>query len=83
MSTGYPTLTMQSSSSEGAISFDVQACFDVQTYVDQTAALLGLKISPEIRPSVVENFERIMAIAQPVLDFELPDNLEPAPTFDP
>lgn len=57
--------------------------FDVQVYIDQTAALLGLQISPELRPSVVENFERIMEIAQPVLDFELPDNLESATSFEP
>lgn len=57
--------------------------FDVEVYVDQTAALLGLTVSPEMRPSVIENFERVIAIAQPVLDFELPDNLEPAPTFEP
>jgi hypothetical protein len=57
--------------------------FDIQAYVDQMALLLDLKIPPEIRPSVVENFERIVAIAQPVLDFELPDGLEPAPTFEP
>ena len=57
--------------------------FAIEAYVDQTAGLLGLKIPPEIRPSVIENFERVIAIAQPVLDFELPDNLEPAPTFEP
>ncbi|NER83711.1 MAG: DUF4089 domain-containing protein [Leptolyngbya sp. SIO1D8] len=57
--------------------------FEVSTYIDQTASLLGLNIPPDIRPSVIENFERIFAIAQPVLDFELPDNLEPAFTFEP
>lgn len=57
--------------------------FDIETYVDQTTALLGLTVPPEIRPSVVKNFERVMAIAQPVLDFELPDTLEPAPIFEP
>ena len=59
------------------------ADFDIQTYVDQMALLLDLKIPPEIRPSVVENFKQIVAIAQPVLDFELPDDLEPAITFKP
>ncbi|MEO1095299.1 MAG: DUF4089 domain-containing protein [Cyanobacteria bacterium J06638_28] len=57
--------------------------FNSQAYVEQTAALLGLEIPPEIRSSVVEHFDRIVAIAQPVLDFELPDNLEPAATFEP
>jgi hypothetical protein len=59
------------------------ADFDIQAYVDQMALLLDLKIPPEIRPSVIENFERIVAIAQPVLDFELPDGLEPATIFEP
>ncbi|NER85170.1 MAG: DUF4089 domain-containing protein, partial [Leptolyngbya sp. SIO1D8] len=44
---------MQFSPSEGAISFEVS------TYIDQTASLLGLNIPPDIRPSVIENFERI------------------------
>ncbi len=57
--------------------------FNTEAYVDQTAALLGLTIPPELRSSVVENFDRIVAIAQPVLDFELPENLEPAATFEP
>ena len=58
-------------------------CFDIETYVDQTLSLLGLKVPPELRPSVIENFERVVTIAQPVLDFELPDSLEPASTFEP
>lgn len=57
--------------------------FDAQSYVDQTARLLDLPIPPGIRPSVIENFERVIAIAQPVLEFDLPDDLEPAPVFDP
>jgi len=55
----------------------------VQDYVDQMAEILGFQIPPEIRPSVVENFERILEIAQPVLDFELPDDIEPAAVFKP
>jgi hypothetical protein len=57
--------------------------FKTEAYVDQTAALLGLTIPPELRSSVVENFDRIVAIARPVLDFELPDDLESAATFEP
>ncbi|MEM0978912.1 MAG: DUF4089 domain-containing protein [Cyanobacteria bacterium P01_H01_bin.58] len=57
--------------------------FHSQAYVEQTAALLGLEIPSEIRSSVVEHFDRIVAIAQPILDFELPDDLESAATFEP
>ena len=57
--------------------------FDAATYVRQSAQLLNLAIPPEQMASVVENFERVHTIAQPILDFPLPDNLESAPRFEP
>ncbi|NEQ43342.1 MAG: DUF4089 domain-containing protein [Leptolyngbya sp. SIOISBB] len=57
--------------------------FEVQAYVEQMTQLLGLPLPESIHPQVVENFVRVMAIAQPVLEFELPDTIEPAPTFKP
>ncbi|MEM1280796.1 MAG: DUF4089 domain-containing protein [Cyanobacteria bacterium P01_H01_bin.152] len=57
--------------------------FEVQTYVEQMAQLLGLSLPESVQPSVAENVVRMMAIAQPVLEFELPDTIEPAPTFKP
>lgn len=57
--------------------------FVVEAYVTQSVKLLGLSIPPEQMASVIENFKGIQAIAQPVLDFPLPDTLEAAPTFDP
>lgn len=62
---------------------DTAADFDSQAYVSQTAAMLGLAIPEAIYPQVVENFERVRVVAQPVLSFELPDPIEPAPTFEP
>jgi hypothetical protein len=56
---------------------------DWSSYVDQTAKLLDLPIPEELCPGVIENFERIVAIAQPVLDFPLDDTDEPAPVFEP
>ncbi|UJB71916.1 DUF4089 domain-containing protein [Acaryochloris sp. 'Moss Beach'] len=47
------------------------------------AKLLGLSIPPDQLPGVVESFEQIYSIAQPVLDFPLPDTLEAAPQFEP
>ncbi|KAI9131947.1 DUF4089 domain-containing protein [Acaryochloris sp. CCMEE 5410] len=47
------------------------------------AKLLGLSIPPDQLPGVVESFEQIHRIAQPVLDFPLPDTLEAAPQFEP
>lgn len=57
--------------------------FDAEAYVHQAAQLYPLDISPEQMPGVVDNFVRIHAIAQFVLDFPLPDTLESAPTFEP
>jgi hypothetical protein len=53
------------------------------SYVEHTAALLGLKIPPEIQPGVTENFERLVAIAEPVMNFDLAVTDEPAPVFIP
>lgn len=52
-------------------------------YVTEMAKLLGLSIPPEQLQGVVESFEQIHSIAQPVLDFPLPDTLEAAPQFEP
>lgn len=51
-------------------------------YVAQMV-LLELPLAAEYGPGVVENFARIMAIAQLVLEFPLPDEVEAAPTFHP
>ena len=52
-------------------------------YVDLMALLVGLQLRDEYREGVVENFERIRAIAQVVNEFPLPDNIEAAPVFEP
>ena len=57
--------------------------FAVAEYVDQMALLLDLQIDPEYRLEVVDNFARIMAQAQLVNEFSLPDEIEAAPVFEP
>ena len=57
--------------------------FAVTEYVDQMALLLDLQIDPEYRLEVVDNFARIMAQAQLVNEFSLPDEIEAAPVFEP
>lgn len=52
-------------------------------YVEQMALLLNLQLNPKYQPSVVENFTRIMVIAQLVNEFPLPDEVEVAPVFEP
>jgi Asp-tRNA(Asn)/Glu-tRNA(Gln) amidotransferase C subunit len=56
---------------------------DFTEYVRQTAQLMGLKLTPEYLPGVVDNFERIAAIASLVNQFDLPEDIEAAPTFEP
>ncbi|NJN86287.1 MAG: DUF4089 domain-containing protein [Leptolyngbyaceae cyanobacterium SL_7_1] len=48
-----------------------------------TAFLLGFNLDPDSRSGVIDNLARTAAIAQLVLDFPLPVDLESAPTFEP
>jgi hypothetical protein len=57
--------------------------FDAAIYVDQASALLELSIPPELRSGVIANFEHLQSIAQPVVDFVLPETVESAATFEP
>ncbi|MHC5747006.1 MAG: DUF4089 domain-containing protein [Nostoc sp.] len=57
--------------------------FDTGEYVDQMGFLLDLQLTDEYRDSVVANFERIMAIANLVNSFALPEETEVAPVFEP
>ena len=57
--------------------------FDVGEYVDAMGLLVDLRLRDEYRDGVVANFERIKAIAQVVNSFELPDDVEAAPVFEP
>ncbi|RCJ38424.1 hypothetical protein A6769_08420 [Nostoc punctiforme NIES-2108] len=57
--------------------------FDVGEYVDQMGFLLDLQLTDEYRDGVVANFERIMAIANLVNSFPLPEETEVAPVFEP
>ena len=52
------------------------------TYVDATAALLGLRLDAEMRPGVIEQVA-LHARAMALLDaFPLPD-VEPGPVWEP
>ena len=56
---------------------------DIAKWVDEAALAIGLPIAPEYRANVILNVERSLAIAQPLLAFELDDDLTPAPVFRP
>ncbi|MEM7725557.1 MAG: DUF4089 domain-containing protein [Cyanobacteria bacterium P01_A01_bin.45] len=57
--------------------------FDAGEYVDLMMLLLDWDLPDEYRHGVVENFQRIEAIAQLVNEFSLPDNVEVASVFEP
>ena len=50
--------------------------------IDAMAALLGLEIEDEFRPGVRFHLLNTARVARAVLDFELPDDAEPAPVFE-
>ena len=52
-------------------------------YLDAAAALLGLRIAPDWRPEVRMHLAILLANAERVLAFELPDEAEPAEVFTP
>lgn len=56
--------------------------FDASAYLDQTAGLVGLEVDDAFRPGVIENLERLAAVARLVTEFPLPDDLEAAPVFE-
>ncbi len=56
---------------------------DIERWVDEEAKAIGLPIAPEYRANVILNIERSLAIAQPLLELELDEELTPAPVFRP
>lgn len=55
----------------------------IATYVDAACALQGFALAAGHRTRVIEQFARIAAIAAPLLEVELPADVEPASTFVP
>ena len=54
----------------------------IEAYVDHAAPLVGLTLTPEQRGGVVRNLATTLAVAQLVLDFPLPDDVDAAPVFE-
>jgi len=57
--------------------------FDAEAYVDVAAKLIGLPVDPAHRPGVVLNLERIAQMAALVMEFDLPEETEPAAVYTP
>lgn len=56
---------------------------DNTEYVKRTAKLINLNISPKYLAGVTDNFTKIAAIAALVNEFDLPENIQTAPKFEP
>ena len=54
----------------------------IDDYVDACAKLLGLPIAPEWRAGVEEHLAIILRNADLVAQLDLPDEIDPAPTFE-
>ena len=50
--------------------------------IDASAAALGLPIEPEWKPAIKANLAVTLRLANMVAEFLLPDEAEPAPTFE-
>ncbi len=55
----------------------------LEHYVAVTASAIGLAIPAATVPAVAENVERLLAAGASILEFPLPDDLEPASIFQP
>jgi hypothetical protein len=60
-----------------------QDTFDAEAYLEATAAVMNIAIAPDWKPAVLDNLIRSRQIAQAVLNFPLPDTVEPASVFKP
>ena len=56
---------------------------EIGAYVDAACRLQGITLTGDERVRVIANLARIAAIAAPLLDLELPADVEQAPVFRP
>ena len=57
--------------------------FDWEVYLDQMAALVGTTVPDQYCADVIAYLKLTHTIALPMLEFELPEDVEPAPVFRP
>ena len=57
--------------------------FNAEAYLDAATPLLGLPIDPAHRLGVLLNLQRLAEMAALVMEFPVPDEIEPAPVFAP
>lgn len=57
--------------------------FDLDHYVALMAETLGIPVTEAERPEVILQMRRTADLAAQVMEFEAPQDLEPAPVFKP
>ena len=55
----------------------------IAAYVDAAAPMVGLALTPEQRDGVIRNLAVTFTVAQFVMDFPLPDDVDAGPVFQP
>lgn len=56
---------------------------EVLSYAERAAAAIGLPLAAERKAAVAQQLGVMLAAAALVLEFPLPDDVEPAPVFEP
>lgn len=56
---------------------------EIGGYVDAACRVQGITLTADERVRVIANFARIASIAAPVLELELPADIEQAPIYRP
>lgn len=63
--------------------FEPPKNFDAEAYLEAAAAALELPIDPAHRDGVLKFLDFTARMANSVMDFELPEDTDPAPIFRP
>ena len=56
---------------------------DAARYAEQAAVAIGLPIAPARMPAVAQQLAGLLSAAALVMEHPLPEDVEPAPTFEP
>ena len=55
---------------------------NLDALIDASAEALGLPLDPSWKPGIRANLEVTLKLANVVVAFDLPDEIEPAPVFE-
>lgn len=54
---------------------------ELESWMETSAQLVGIKIPADCRPGVLENLQRNFSIAEKLMSFRLAEDIEMAPIF--